>query len=116
MKDKKFKLIIIIFALIIIAAITNPTKEEFINYVNEQSRSSEGDFYGIFIPTSSSKIVYPAGVDPDYYVEHYVENITTSRNYVVFSSYKMINEEGNKVKVSGLFNNFIQVYNSKDFG
>jgi len=94
-KGNSFKWIFFI-GLVIIAAVTNPTKDEFKDYLTNQI-SEEVDESNIFSDLFGTAVV-----------ELIVENSTTKNDYVVCSVYE-VEIDGEEHSFLGLFNNFIQL-------
>jgi hypothetical protein len=90
---KKYVLIAIIVLLIIVATITNPSKNDFITWSKEKLKSESNNGlvnWGIEV----------LGDD-------LIASATTTNNLVLLSIFTVILSETERVKVLGIFNNFI---------
>ncbi|MFW6000993.1 MAG: hypothetical protein ACOCQE_01370 [Halanaerobium sp.] len=86
--------IIIIMAVLLAGALTNPSREEFINWGIEEIRSeSESDFERIFGGAFAGPIL---------------EMQTEAKDYVFFSIFT-VKKSDNELKYIGIFNNFISL-------
>lgn len=95
---KKFLFLIVIGFILVIAAMTNPTKEKFITWEKDQLKSQSNNglvSWGIDVLGGSI-----------------LNSATTGQNYVFFTIYDTKIANTSEVKVLGLFNNFIPISKS----
>ncbi|MBC6972775.1 hypothetical protein H9I32_10345 [Bacillus sp. Xin] len=85
---KKVALIV----LLIIAAITNPSKESFVSWITEKLKEQTNGFAGFGIDLIGNKLISSA---------------TTTSNYVFFSVFDTYLSKTENIKVLGVFGNFI---------
>lgn len=95
----KNKLIIGIILILLVAAVTNPSKEKYVTYVKETSIQQGKNIV--------EKGLYSLIVSP------VMDLSTISHNYIIFSIFETDMGEGNKYKVLGVFNKFIFIDNIK---
>lgn len=90
---KKIILLITIIGVILISAITVPSKEEYTNwFVEKASSQSESGIERGLTQLVGSPII---------------ENLTTSKNYLLFNIYETSFNEYEKVTVIGIYDHFI---------
>lgn len=95
---KKTFFVIIIGFILLIAAVTNPSKEKFVIWAKEQLKSQSNN--GL---VNMGIEVFGDGV---------INSVTNTQNYVFFSVYDSKISNSNEVKVLGIFNNFIPLSKS----
>jgi hypothetical protein len=87
--------IIIVLLLSILMSVTNPTKEEYVAWAQEQAmEQSEG--------------IIEKGLI-SWFGEGHVKNSTIVNNYVVFTLFKTEINEKNTLTTIGIFRNFIPI-------
>jgi hypothetical protein len=87
--------IIVVLLLAILMAVTNPTKEEYVAWVQEQAmEQSEG--------------IIEKGL-LSWFGEGQVRNSTTVNNYVVFTLFQTKIDKKNTLTTIGIFKNFIPI-------
>ncbi len=94
-KSNNFKWIIFI-AIIMLAAFTNPDKDDFKDYLTEKTIEESGEDNWL-----SSLISGPV-------IALLVDSSTIEKDYIVFTAYEL-NYDGNSTTYIGAFNNFIQI-------
>ncbi|NME95387.1 DUF4359 domain-containing protein [Clostridium cochlearium] len=98
-KNKKIFIIIGIFSILILSCVlTNPNKNEYINWSKEE------------IQSQSSNILEKGVMG--FLGEKIISNTTTTRNYIIFSIYKT-EIEGEELTTLGIFKNFIPINKEK---
>lgn len=95
---KKIFFVIIIGFILVIAAVTNPSKENFVIWAKGQLKSQSNN--GL---VNMGIEVFGDGV---------INSVTNTQNYVFFSVYDSKISNSNEVKVLGIFNNFIPLSKS----
>lgn len=97
-KNKKIFIIGVFSILILSCILTNPNKNEYINWSKEE------------IQSQSSNILEKGVMG--FLGEKIISNTTTTRNYIIFSIYKT-EIEGGKLTTLGIFKNFIPINKEK---
>jgi hypothetical protein len=93
--ELSLRTIIVVLLLSILMAVTNPTKEEYVAWAQEQAmKQSEG-------------IVEKGLIS--WFGEAHVRNSTTANNYVVFTLFHTEIDEKNTLTSIGIFKNFIPI-------
>jgi hypothetical protein len=95
---KKLRNVIIIGFILVIAAVTNPSKEKFVIWAKDQLKGKYNN--GL---VNMGIEVLGDGV---------INSVTNSSNYVFFTVYDSKISASKDIKVLGVFNNFIPLSNS----
>lgn len=93
------KKVIIAILILILLAVTNPSKDDFSTWLKEKMQSS-------------SENVLTKGV-VSLFGSTIIENSTTSTDYILFSVYDF-KLGGKKVKIIGILHNFIPVSSTEE--
>lgn len=96
---KRNTIIPIIITILLVAILTNPSSTDYKNWVKQIElkqihNSREKEFVSVF----GNSII---------------KNSTTSKNYFIFSTYDTVFDKKSKIRVIGIFNNFIVYLNKK---
>ncbi|NFQ84203.1 DUF4359 domain-containing protein [Clostridium sporogenes] len=97
-KNKKIFIVSILSILIVSCGLTNPNKNEYVDWSKEKMQSQ------------SSNILEKGLVS--FLGEKIISNTTTTKNYIVFSIYKT-EIEGEKLTTLGILKNFIPINKEK---
>lgn len=97
MKDKKTFLIILIL-LAIILIITNPTKQDYVDWAKQQVVNNSNTGF-------EKAIVYLIG-------DNILNDVTTTKNFVIFSLFETNIDETHNYITIGILKNFISLNNS----
>ncbi|CAL83854.1 DUF4359 domain-containing protein [Clostridium botulinum] len=97
-KSKKIFLVSILSILIVSCALTNPNKNEYVNWHKEKIQSQSSNIL-------EKGLVGLLG-------DKIISNTTTTKNYIIFSIYKT-EIENEKLTALGIFKNFILINKEK---
>lgn len=93
---------LIIYAfLLVIMAVTNPSKADYVSWVKEKAAIKVNSPLKLGLNT--------------FVVQPIIESSTTSNNYIFFSIYKTTFGTNNNEQVLGIFNNFIEIPKSSKY-
>jgi hypothetical protein len=89
---------VVIFGLLIFMAVTNPSKAEFVAWIEQQAiEQSDG--------LIEKGLAYLAAGT-------WADSLTGTKNYVIFSIYTMLMPDGNEMTFIGAFSKFLPIGNA----
>ncbi len=93
------KKLAIALLVLILLAVTNPSKEEYTAWLQEK------------IEAKTENSIMKGVVS--LFGESIIENATTTQNFIIFSIYN-VSLDGKKIKILGVFKNFIPIYSAEE--